>query len=139
MQIDSAIVEDVRRLVAEILALEIDEVTPEALFFDDLGGESIELIELSFHLEKIYGVRVRFQDLGGDDYKLDDQGRLTPDALTALKSKFPFLNLEGFENRPLRRRTEFITIEALAGFVQLALAARSASTLQADKSVETTH
>ena len=121
MQISQSLLEDVRRLVAEVLQLPIDEVRPESLFFDDLDGESIELIELSFHVDKLYGVRARFQDLKSDDFKLDGQGRLTPEALTSLKTRFPFLKLDGFDTRPLRNRTEFLTIEAIAGFVQMEL------------------
>ncbi len=126
MQIADSILQDVRRLVAEILVLELDEVQPEALFFSDLDGESIELIELSFHLDKLYAVRVRFQDLATADYKLDDQGRLTGESLKLLKTKYPFLKLDGFETRPLRRPGDFLTIEAIAGFVQMALGAKEA-------------
>ena len=126
MQISPAVLEDVRRLVAEILALEFDEVLPEALFFDDLDGESIDLIELSFRLERLYGVRVRFQELSEDELNFDDQGCLTPESLGLLRTKFPFLKLEGFETRSLNRRTAFLSIEAIAGFVQLKLDSREA-------------
>jgi len=121
MQISTEVLEEVRRLVAQILEWDIESVRPESLFFDDLGGESIELLELSFHLDKLYGVRLRFQDLASDDYKLDAEGRLTSEAIALLKAKYPFLKLDGFESRPLRRRTDFLTIEAIAAFVQTKL------------------
>jgi acyl carrier protein len=126
MQIAESMLQDVRRLVAEILVLELEEVQPQSLFFSDLDGESIELIELSFHLDKLYGVRVQFQDLATADYKLDDRGCLTAESLALLKSKYSFLKLDGFETRPLRRPGDFLTIEAIAGFVQMALTAKEA-------------
>jgi len=45
----------------------------------------------------------------------------------ALKTRFPFLKLDGFENRPLQRRTDLLTVEAIAGFVQAALDSREAA------------
>jgi acyl carrier protein len=122
MDIPPAVLDDVRRLVADVLALEIDEVAPDSLFFADLDGESIDLLELSFRIEKHFGVRVRFNDLTANDIELDGEGRLTPASLALLKSKYPFLKLSEFEIRPLERRTDLLTVEAIAGFVQLALA-----------------
>jgi acyl carrier protein len=126
MPISETILLDVRRLVAEVLEFEIEEVQPEASFFADLQGTSLDMLELSFRLEKFYGVRVKFQDLTSDDYKLDERSRLMPESLALLKSKYPFLKLDGFESRPLHQRGEFLTIEAIAGFVQMALAAKPA-------------
>lgn len=126
MQISESILLDVRRLVAEILEHDFDVVRPEASFFNDLKGESIELLDLSFRLEKIYGVRLKFQELVSDEYKLDQCGCLTSGSLALLKSKYPFLKLDGFESRPLQRRGDFLTIEAIAGFVQMAVASMPA-------------
>jgi acyl carrier protein len=126
MQVSPAVLEDVRRLIAEVLQLEFDEVRPAATFFNDLGGESLDLLELSFHIDKHLGVRVRFNDLTADAVELDDQGRLTSSSLALLRTKFPFLKLEGLETRPLERRTDLLTVEAIAGFVQMALDARAA-------------
>src|SRR5579864_4244260 len=100
MPISPAVLDDVRRMIAEVLELELEEVTAPALFFDDLGGESLDLLELSFRFERHFGVRVRFNDLTANAIELDDEGRLTPASLSLLKTKFPFLKLEGFEARP---------------------------------------
>jgi len=134
MQISDFILQDVRRLVAEILALDLSEVGPDDLFFEDLGGESIEIIELSFHLDKLYGVRLRFQDLLADEFKMDDRGCLTAESLALLKRKYPFLKLEGFEGRPLERQTAFLTIEAIAGFVQMAVESKPSEIASARES-----
>ena len=127
MELSPAVLDDVRRLIAEVLQLDLDEVTAPALFFDDLGGESLDLLELSFRFERHFGVRVRFNDLTASVIELDDQGRLTPSSLALLKARFPFLKLEGFETRPLERKTDLLTVEAIAGFVQAGLDSRDAS------------
>jgi acyl carrier protein len=129
MQVSPAVLDDVRRLVAEQLELELDEVPAAALFFSDLGGESLDLLELSFRIDKHFGVRVRFHDLTADAIELDDQGRLTAASLALLRTKFPFLKLDGLETQPLQRKTDLLTVEALAGFVQMALNAREESVL----------
>ncbi|MBI3860547.1 MAG: acyl carrier protein [Planctomycetia bacterium] len=123
MQISDSILQDVRRLVADKFAFELDEVQSESGFFADLGLESIDLLELSFHLEKLYGVKIRLQDMGRGEYALDEQGCLTGESLVQLKSKYPFMKLDGFETRPLRRPGDIVTIDAIAGFVQMALEA----------------
>jgi acyl carrier protein len=128
MQITPTILEDVLRIVAEVLAVEPDEVRPDSAFFDkQLDGDSLALLELSFRLEKHFRVRVKFNELTSDDIELDEHGRLTASSLSRLKTKFPFLRLTGYETRRLERRTDLLTIEAIAGFVQMALDSRQAS------------
>jgi acyl carrier protein len=128
MHISPTVLEDVRRLVAEVLEVEIEDVQPNALFFDrELAGDSLGLLELSFRLERHFGVRVRFNDLTGNDIQLDEQGVLTPPSQALLKSKYPFLKVDDFTSRPLLQRTDLLTIEAIAGFVQMALDSREAA------------
>jgi acyl carrier protein len=125
MAISPAVLVDVRRIAAGVLETEIDEVQPNALFFgSDLAGDSLGLLEMSFRLERHFGVRVRFNDLTANAIELDGEGRLTTASLALLKTKFPFLKLDDYESRPLEHRTDLLTIEAIAGFVQSALDAR---------------
>ncbi len=48
----------VRRLVAEQLGLEVDDVTPEASFTDDLGADSLDLAELFMFLEEEFDIEI---------------------------------------------------------------------------------
>jgi acyl carrier protein len=45
-----------RDMVCELLVLEPDEVRPESLLLDDLDADSITFLELSFAIEKEFGV-----------------------------------------------------------------------------------
>ncbi len=127
MPISAAVLDDVRRLVAENLELEFDEVVAEARFFGDLDGDSLDLLELSFRMERHFGVRVRFNDLTNNEIELDEKGCLTPASLALLKTKYPFMKLAGYESKPLTQRTDLLTIEAIAGFVQMALDSREST------------
>jgi acyl carrier protein len=58
--VDSA----VKEAVVEALALDDDEVTPDATLMDDLGAESIDLLDILFRIEKSTGVKIEASDLG---------------------------------------------------------------------------
>ncbi|MFH2047385.1 MAG: acyl carrier protein [Pseudomonadota bacterium] len=46
-------VEDkVKKIIAEKLGVEIEKVVPEALFVDDLGADSLDLVELIMSMEE---------------------------------------------------------------------------------------
>jgi acyl carrier protein len=49
-------VDDLRRLVAQVLDVEPADVTDEARFVEDLGGDSLQAVEVLVELEKQYGV-----------------------------------------------------------------------------------
>ncbi len=54
----------VKEAVVEALALDDDEVTAEATLMDDLGAESIDLLDILFRIEKSTGVKIEASDLG---------------------------------------------------------------------------
>jgi acyl carrier protein len=58
--VDSA----VKEAVVEALALDDDEVTPGSTLMDDLGAESIDLLDILFRIEKATGVKIEAADLG---------------------------------------------------------------------------
>jgi acyl carrier protein len=54
----------VKEAIVEALALDDDEVTPESTLMDDLGAESIDLLDILFRIEKATGVKIEAADLG---------------------------------------------------------------------------
>ena len=118
-----AILEEVRATIVDVLACELDEVQPSSRFFEDLGGESLDVLELTFRCEKLYGVRLPLQQLVvPGELVADESGRLTPESLAGMKAKYAFLDFGGFERDPAQARiTEMITVAAIARFVVSAL------------------
>jgi len=55
-------VEKVRLLIAEQLGVDESEVTPSASFTDDLGADSLDLVELVMAMEEAYGFQVSDED-----------------------------------------------------------------------------
>ncbi|HYS30078.1 MAG TPA: acyl carrier protein [Candidatus Limnocylindria bacterium] len=50
--------EKFRGIIAEQLGVEVDKVTPEAKFTDDLSADSLDLVELIMAFEEEYGMEI---------------------------------------------------------------------------------
>jgi acyl carrier protein len=56
-------VEDkVKKIIAEKLSVDIAEVVPEASFVDDLGADSLDLVELIMSMEEAFDVDISDED-----------------------------------------------------------------------------
>jgi acyl carrier protein len=54
--------EKVKNIVIEQLGVSADEVVPEASFVDDLGADSLDLVELVMVLEEEFGREIPDED-----------------------------------------------------------------------------
>jgi acyl carrier protein len=86
----------VKDAVGAALALDEDEVTPDATLMDDLGAESIDLLDILFRIEKGTGVKIEAADLGDyiqggipDDEFSDDNEVITEKGAEQLKQVMP--------------------------------------------------
>lgn len=56
-------VEDkVKKIIAEKLSVDIEEVIPEASFVDDLGADSLDLVELIMSMEEEFDIEISDED-----------------------------------------------------------------------------
>ena len=56
-------VEDkVKKMIAEKLSVDIEEVVPEATFVDDLGADSLDLVELIMSMEEEFDIDISDED-----------------------------------------------------------------------------
>jgi acyl carrier protein len=53
-----AVEEKVKKVVAEKLSVEPEEVVPEASFVDDLGADSLDLVELIMAMEEAFDIEI---------------------------------------------------------------------------------
>ncbi len=58
----SEIGDRVREIIAEQLLVEVDEVTDEASFVEDLGADSLDTVELIMEFEDEFGVEIPDED-----------------------------------------------------------------------------
>ena len=54
--------EKVRKIIAEKLSVDLDEVVPEASFVDDLGADSLDLVELIMTMEEEFDIDISDED-----------------------------------------------------------------------------
>lgn len=121
--------EAVTEIVRDTLMLDDRVPAPHDRFFADLGGESIEILETEFQLQKTFNVTVSFQKaIAGGDIQIDADGNVTKEALARLAKDFPFLP---FDRLPAPASAEslrdLITVASIAGFVDQALTSKGAS------------
>jgi acyl carrier protein len=56
-------VEDkVKKIIAEKLSVDLEEVVPEAAFVDDLGADSLDLVELIMSMEEEFDIDISDED-----------------------------------------------------------------------------
>ena len=55
---DKEIYEKVADAIVEALGVEPEEVEPSSELFDDLGAESLDLLDIVFRLEKTFGIKI---------------------------------------------------------------------------------
>ena len=58
----SAVADKVKKIVVENLSVPEDQVTPEARFIEDLGADSLDLVELVMAFEEEFGSDIPDED-----------------------------------------------------------------------------
>ena len=122
--------EKVKEVLAEALAVDDDEVTPEATLTRDLGAESIDFLDIGFQLEQAFGFKIQQGELFPDNVTQDPEyvqdGKVTSKGLEALKVRLPHADFSKLEQDPsVSKVAEIFTVDALVNFVERKLAASS--------------
>jgi len=55
---DATIEQAVRNIICEKLSVKPDQVTPETSFVNDIGADSLDLVELIMELEDKFGMQI---------------------------------------------------------------------------------
>jgi len=89
----------VQEAVVGALGVSEDEAAPDATLMDDLGAESIDLLDILFRIERSTGVKIQASDLseymqGGipDDEFSDENEIISEKGLEQLKKVMPQIN-----------------------------------------------
>lgn len=122
----------VQTAVADALGLDEDEVTPDATLLDDLGAESIDLLDILFRLERSLGVKIQASDLaehiqGGipDDEFGDADGVITPLGMAQLRKAMPQIGEDMAGKLEAEKVMGLFTVRNLVDMVSARAAAAS--------------
>ncbi len=77
----SNIEEKVKECIVTQLGVNEDEITPTASFVDDLGADSLDVVELAMAFEEKFGVEIPDDDM--------DKIRTVGDAIKYIEEKAP--------------------------------------------------
>ena len=112
----------VKEVLTTALAVDDDEVTPEAKLSEDLGAESIDYLDITFQLEKAFGIKIPKGELIPENMFTNPEyvqnGKMTPKGVGELKSRMPFADLSAFEADPdINKFRDIFTVETLVRYV----------------------
>tara|TARA_A100001391_G_C4967352_1_gene251689 strand:- start:183 stop:572 length:390 start_codon:yes stop_codon:yes gene_type:complete len=98
------IFEKVQAALVDALGVDEDETTRDATLVGDLGAESIDFLDIVFKLEKSFNIQIPREELSPEDILTNSQyvqdGVVTPEGMTELKSRMPWADLSKFEQNP---------------------------------------
>jgi acyl carrier protein len=57
-----AVAEQVKKIIVEQLGVDEEEVTPDASFVDDLGADSLDIVELVMAFEEEFAIEIPDED-----------------------------------------------------------------------------
>ena len=123
MPTNEEVFEKVKEALVEALAVDDDDVTPDATMVGDLGAESIDFLDIVYRLEKALDISISRGDLFPDDILTNaeyvNDGKVTPAGLAKLKERMPFADLSKFEANPLVQDFgNLLTVQDLCNYVQ---------------------
>jgi len=115
----------VQEQLVEALAVDDDQVTPDATLMGDLGAESIDLLDIVYRLEKHFSIKIDRGELVPDDIVNDTQGiyvvdgKLTAKGLEEIKKRIPFADLASLEKNPvIQNLATVLTVKDMCHLVE---------------------
>jgi len=125
------IFEKVQGVLVEALAVDEDEVTPEATLFGDLGAESIDVLDITFQLERSFDIKINqgelFPEGVAQDPELVEDEKLTDKGMAALRDKLPHFDFSALDDdRSVQKLVDMFTVDSLVNFVETKQAEASA-------------
>ncbi len=125
---DQEILSKIQTCVSNALGVEEEEVEPDKVLSRDLGAESIDYLDITFQIEKAFGISIQKDELFPQkifrDENLVRDGVVTPEGLTFLEEQLPYADLTEFRKDPqMSRVSELFTVGLLVNYVKTKLAA----------------
>lgn len=117
------IFEKVQEVLEDALGVDADEVTLDARLGADLGAESIDYLDISFRLEKAFGIKISEGEMFDQSILSNDafvqDGKVTAEGLVELKKKMPHADFTAFEADPqVGKMGDVFTVQTVCNFIK---------------------
>ena len=112
----------VQETLVDALGVDEDEVTLKSTLQGDLGAESIDFLDISFRLEKNFGIKIPKGELFPDGLTSQEglvaDGKVTDVGIAELKKRLPFCDVDSFAKDPRADKIwDLFTVEMLVKYV----------------------
>src|SRR3954454_5905334 len=114
----------VQEAVANDLGVDDDEAAPDATLMDDLGAESIDLLDILFRIERSAGVKIHASDLGDEiqggipDEEFGAGGNVSGKGLAHLSTVMPQIDPDEYADKlPAEEVIMHFTVQNLSDMV----------------------
>ncbi|MFP4353871.1 MAG: acyl carrier protein [Phycisphaerae bacterium] len=112
----------VQEALEEALGVDEEEVTPEAKIFADLGAESIDVLDITFRLEKAFDIKIPRGELVPEDLlnkpEYVQDGKLTDQGLAEVKKRMTHADLSELEeDRRVDKIIDLFTVQTIVNYV----------------------
>jgi acyl carrier protein len=112
----------VQGVLVDALGVDEEEVTPDAVIKDDLGAESIDFLDISFRLEKAFGIKIGKGEMMPENLEgsgFVENGKVTSAGIAELKSRMPHSDFSEFEKDPqVENMSKLFTVDAIVNYVE---------------------
>ena len=133
LMLDAEIFEKVQMCIMEALAVDKEEVTKTASLLDDLGAESIDLLDVVFRIERTFDIKIPRDGMmsgflasaGSTQEELMVDGQLTKKGAEMLKEFMPEASPEkAKKGMPINEISTLFTAQTFANIVKRLLEAK---------------
>jgi acyl carrier protein len=117
------IYDKVRAVLVDALGVDEGDVTPQSVVRDDLGAESIDFLDISFRLEKAFGIKIGKGEMMPENVATDpnfvQNGKITPAGIAELKKRMPHSDFSVFEKDPtVENMSKLFTVDAIVNYIE---------------------
>jgi acyl carrier protein len=89
---EAAVLEEVKKAIAQTLKVEKETIEPEHSLMRDLGAESLDFLDINYRLEQAFGIKTarhfvleHIEEMFGEGSAIDENSQLTEKAIALLK------------------------------------------------------
>ncbi len=116
--------EELKTAIASALGIDASSIQPESVLTHDLDAESLDFLDISYHLEQVFGCRMarhfvleHAEEIFGEGTAIDENGCLTPGAVKILQLRFKGDRMSLKAGMDMEEVVHLITVESMLGTI----------------------